>query len=285
MPRAALDRPPRAATLELIATCALIVTLAMAGCTSAARHAENVAAREGLTATTVTGQPFLHRVFRNDAPSAGPLHIYIDGDGTPHPTPDTIAADPTPRHPLMLELLALDPHRGVYVGRPCYFALNDPACDARYWTLRRFSGEVADSLITVIRAEERRAQIEHVQLFAHSGGAVLAWTLASRLPEVTAVVTVAGNLDVPAWTQLHGYTPLEDAPNPADLPIRREGFVALHYAGGKDANVPPSLIREAAARAGGEVIEIADFGHTCCWSRIWPEVLARLSAKDVAATP
>ena len=40
---------------------------------------------------------------------AGALHVYIEGDGTPYVARHDFAADPTPRNPLMLRLMTLDP--------------------------------------------------------------------------------------------------------------------------------------------------------------------------------
>src|SRR6185436_12059458 len=118
--------------------------------------------------------------------------------------------DPTPRHPLMLQLMTLDSAPSVYVGRPCYFGLaNDPPCTPRDWTLDRFSPRIVDSMASVIEQLRAGRGTDAIELYGHSGGAALAVLLAARLGGVQRIVTIAGNLDVEAWTTYHGYTPLE----------------------------------------------------------------------------
>jgi pimeloyl-ACP methyl ester carboxylesterase len=56
-----------------------------------------------------------------------------------------------------------------------------------------------------------------VLLIGHSGGA-LAILLAARVPQVVAVVTIAGNLDTDVWTKLHGYLRLQGSLNPIAAP-------------------------------------------------------------------
>src|SRR6266545_4164343 len=95
-------------------TLSLVIAL-LGGC---AGPSERFAAR-------VEGEGFAHVVYRPAGlrPDGGRvLHIYLDGDGTPwergRPAPD-----PTPRAPLVLRLMALDPAPRVYLGRPCYHGL------------------------------------------------------------------------------------------------------------------------------------------------------------------
>ena len=73
------------------------------------------------------------------------LHVYLDGDGTPmlgsYP-----AADPTPRDPLVLDLMALDSTPSIYVGRPCYHGLSGAPCSPSLWTSGRYSEPVVASM-------------------------------------------------------------------------------------------------------------------------------------------
>lgn len=75
-----------------------------------------------------------------------------------------------------------------------------------------------------------------VILVGHSGGGVLATLIAQRSPQVTAVVTLAAPLDTDRWTASHGYSPLYDSINPAQLPSRADIY-QLHLTGSQDTQV------------------------------------------------
>jgi hypothetical protein len=48
-----------------------------------------------------------------------------------------------------------------------------------------------------------------------------------------------------------------------------------HHVGGRDTNVPPSVVQSFARRhPAAQVIEIADYGHECCRLERWPQLLA-----------
>ena len=274
-----------AAGLRLIAT-GILAVLCLAACASPARHADDLARRSGFTRELVTGDGFLHRIYRNSAAvraaragapfaAAGTLHIYIDGDGTPYLHADLVAADPTPHDPLMLRLMALDRAPSVYLGRPCYFEPDrDPACRSIFWTLRRYGPEVLASMEAVLRAERDRAGANRVVLFGHSGGGTLAMLLAQRIDAVVRVVTIGANLDVGAWCRLHHYTALSGSEDPVDEPPR-VGLQTLHLVGADDRNTPPALVSAAARARGGEPVRVlAHQDHNCCWEAVWPVILA-----------
>ena len=76
-----------------------------------------------------------------------------------------VAADPTPRRPLMLQILARAPMPAIYVGRPCYFETRaDPGCTPELWTSARYSDAVVASLAAVINGYVERGGFERVIL-------------------------------------------------------------------------------------------------------------------------
>jgi len=270
-----MDAARRALYVVMIAA----LTGAAGGCVTAASRVAHLARAAGFQEDLVNGSRFRHRVYRREARGAdapGVLHVYIEGDGHPFLSPTTVSLDPTPRDPLMLRLMALDAARSLYLGRPCYFGLSeDRGCDPSYWTLRRFSPEVVESLAVVLRSEALRANARDIELYGHSGGGTLAVLLAARVPSVTRVITIGATLDTAAWSALHGYTPLLGSLNPAELGPNPERPRVLHLVGAQDTNTPPELVESAAARTGavGSVRIVRGYTHSCCWQEIWESVL------------
>lgn len=260
----------------------LISTLAVGACASPAERFDRHAAQLGLMREDVWGDGFHHAVFhRPKDPQTGMLHVYLGSDGTPWLRGRWPAADPTPRAPLALELMALDPAPAVYLGRPCYHGLaRAPRCGDALWTDRRYGEEVAASMTAAMR---RLAPDRPLVLFGYSGGGALAMLVAPRLPAAVAVVTVAANLDIDAWAEHHGYRPLVGSLNPADQPPLDPAIVQVHLAGAEDRRVPPELIRPALAQAGAPPLRVLpDHDHSRGWRRTWPAVLSALRASLAA---
>lgn len=232
-----------------------------------------------MLAEVVPGTEFRHVAFRQARAPSRSLHVYLDGDGTPwvrgRPAPD-----PTPRSPLVLDLMALDPAPSVYLGRPCYHGLAaTPPCSSALWTGERYSPAVVTSMAAALRHILREGGFDHVAWFGYSGGGTLAVLLAPRFPETTDVVTIAANLEIDAWADLHGYARLTGSVNPATQPPLPAAIRQRHYVGSNDRRVP----RDVTARGPigpGTVTVVPGYDHVCCWSAIWPAVLA-----DVAGAP
>ena len=261
----------------------------LAACADPARKSARFAQQHGFQSDVVTGSLFQHRVYRADADSSGTgvLHVYIEGDGSPFLDRNSVALDPTPRDPLMLRLMALDPSPSIYLGRPCYLGLSgDRHCNPRYWTLERFSADVVNSMAAALLSEAARVRATSLQLYGHSGGATLAVLLADRIPEVTQVVTIGANLDIDAWSAMHGYTTLSGSLNPMSMQWHRAPPQMMHLVGSQDKNTPPALIQQAAKTSvGGSVRVVEGYNHNCCWEQIWPSILrnaASLSTSKAA---
>ena len=248
----------------------------LAGCTTAVERTDAIAARHGWSRAVVEGAQFRHVVFDNGIRDVTrPLHVYLEGDGRPYLDRWTIASDPTPRRPVMLELMALDPGPAVLVGRPCYSGLaRDPPCTPLDWTIGRFSERVVDSLASVIEQLRRDRGQTAIHLFGHSGGGALAVLLAGRLPGVERVVTLAGNLDPESWARHHDYALLADSLNPSTLGGLPVSVDQAHLAGELDDVVPAWMIRDAARRLGTATVEIVPgVAHSCCWAARWRRLL------------
>ncbi len=229
------------------------------------------AQQSGLAVETATGNPFIHRVFRKQGQGSR-LHIYIEGDGRAWLSSRRIALDPTPRESLTLELMLLDPAPAAAIGRPCYFDVSDPACSPRWWTSHRYAVEVVESLSAVIT--QYAADFDGVILIGHSGGGTLAMLIAAMNEKVEALVTIGGNLDIRAWTQRHGFSPLVGSRNPALQPPLPHSIVQHHYLGSEDQKIFPDMIRPVVDRqANARLVIVDEFNHRCCWQRRWNTIL------------
>jgi hypothetical protein len=257
-----------------------ISLLALTACAAPALRFQDRATALGLHRTTVQGTAFEHVVYwRAGTAGSRSLHVYLDGDGRPWSAGEP-ARDPTPRHPLVLELMALDPGPVAYLGRPCYHGHAEArGCGPRLWTAARYSEAVVASMAAAAHRLLEHGGFAEIRWFGYSGGGTLAMLLGARVRETLSVVTVAGNLDIELWTRLHGYAPLTGSLNPAaglELPaaVRQR-----HYAGARDRSVPPNVVA-AGPIAPGTLVVVPGYDHRCCWTTLWPQIL-----RDISTTP
>ena len=193
------------------------------------------------------------------------------------------AADPTPRDPLVLDLMTLDSAPAIYMGRPCYHGLGDRAsCVPALWTSGRYSELVVSSMAAAVQRVVAARGVERIVWIGYSGGGVLAVLLAPRVPQTVGLVTIAANLDIDAWSD-HADTPrLIDSLNPARQPPLAPSLYQHHYAGGRDSSVPVQVTR-AGATPNAQITVVADYDHRCCWTTLWPTILATLN-RDLPPT-
>ena len=176
--------------------------------------------------------------------------------------------------------MARDQADSVFVGRPCYYGLNkDLGCDPELWTFSRYSKDVVSSMAKVVQDLSVQGGYEEIRIIGYSGGGAIARLMASDIPNLVGILTVAANLDIDAWTTLHKYLPLHDSENPANLPPLPFDIVHVQAIGGKDKVVPRSITRDYLNKGNAlEVWTYPDFDHVCCWVDEWPSVLARFEA-------
>lgn len=258
----------------------LLIVWLLGGCATPAANMDRHAARLGYDRQIVAGQGFRHVVYLKPGLSeeGDILHVYLDGDGTPWLGRNQAASDPTPHRPLMLDLMAMDPVRSIYLGRPCYLGMSSEAgCSSRLWTSARYSSAVVDSMSAAL--DRLAVHASERVLIGYSGGGTLAMLMAERSPKTAAVITVAANLDTVRWADMHRQPSLSDSLNPATRPALSATIRQHHYAGAEDDNVPPALIRSAiAAQTQAHYTEYAGQDHACCWREVWGQILGGLSS-------
>jgi hypothetical protein len=258
----------------------LCLVVQIAGCTNPSRRLDEHAADLGLRKVIVQGDSYSHVAYIKDgrATPNSALHVYLEGDGTPWVRRRVAAADPTPRTPLMIELMQLDPAPSLYLGRPCYHGLNKAkACTPDMWTDRRYSEAVVASMSAAL--DRLSGDYQALVLLGYSGGGTLAMLLAERQSRTETVITVAANLDTVRWSVLHKQQPLTGSLNPATRPPLPRRIRQMHFAGAQDDNVPPVLVRDVIAQQQGAVFRVfPNQDHSCCWRDVWKEILGGLAA-------
>jgi pimeloyl-ACP methyl ester carboxylesterase len=227
----------------------------------------------------IQGAQFRHEIFASPRRTDNVLYVFIEGDGSPWADHGTVAArDPTPLRPLALELAARTAHSVLYLGRPCYFHVHaDRACSTDLWTSARYSRAVVDSMVAATNRYAASGGFAHVILIGYSGGGALAVLMAPAVRDVRAVITIAANLDVADWVDLHGYLPLERSLDPASQPPLSLDIEQRHLIGERDINVPESVNGRYLRTLGVDRIwRYSTFDHVCCWVQQWPAILERI---------
>jgi dienelactone hydrolase len=166
----------------------------------------------------------------------------------------------------------------VYLARPCQYVEADDKKNCRqfFWTDGRFAPEVIEAGNQAVGDLMRRFGAAKLVLVGYSGGGAVAALIAARRKDVLRLVTVAGNLDHRAWTEMHHVPALKGSLNPADA---WEALVALpqqHLVGGRDEivnhAVTDSYVSRFPSNRKPALTTLPDFDHVCCWVDRWPSI-------------
>jgi pimeloyl-ACP methyl ester carboxylesterase len=124
-----------------------------------------------------------------------------------------------------------------------------------------------------------RAGAGRVRLVGWSGGGVMATLVAARRADVAGLITIAAPLDVAAWTQGRGISPLLGL-DPADLPPISAPQV--HLSGAFDPIVRPAVVKPTARRLAGPQGQVETWPerHDCCWVARVEAIAAGLNAQQ-----
>jgi len=259
-------------SIALLAGCATVNT--------GYRVADTIASEHHFTREYVdTGLSRLTTLY-NFTRAGAPLTIYIEGDGSAWRSRHMLSDDPTPRHPLVLSLAAIDPSRNVaYLARPGQLTASGAVdCDPAYWSERRFSQEVVSALNAAIDHLKAMSQSKEIHMIGYSGGAALAVILAAKRNDVVSIRTVAGHLDTRAFCEYHHVSPLDGSLDPIDYAVSVKHIPQRHFIGSKDIVVPAFIAQSFVEREGdkkSDRITVVDgVSHTNGWQEQWQELLA-----------
>jgi hypothetical protein len=264
----------------LVWTICLGCLIGTAGCTSPAAKLQAQANQIGLQTLALSVDVFRLTAFYQ--PGQRPskrLHVYLEGDGRPWLHGNWPAEDPTTQASLMLPLMALDTGAGLYLGRPCYNGhAKDAGCNSKHWTSARYGEQIVNAMAVALEQFCQRHDIQQLVLIGHSGGGTLALLLAGRLPQTQLIVTLAGNYDIDAWTDHHGYLRLTESINPARQ--AETGIEEWHFLGADDTTIPPQLILSALQhRLHSHVEVLPSVEHQTGWLEVWSGILKKINQK------
>lgn len=266
----------------LISSC-----LFTAACTSNSKNkfteANIVAENNGFIKKLVQGDQFLLTTYQKIADQNQPYVFYIESDGHAFMSYG-VSDDPTPYHPLLLKLAAVDPRPNVvYIARPCqYTPMNlNPKCTEStiFWTTKRLSEEVVTSINQVIKTINNGKPFS---LVGYSGGGGVAVLVAARNRHVKDIITLAGNLDIISFSDFHSPTSdpqkrqLVDSLNPIDYATKINQIPQLHIAGGRDKKVPPFISSKYIHASNSTCVHqkiFANATHSEGWQAAWLSIL------------
>ena len=225
---------------------ALLQGCATPSATSRAEAAEEIAIKAGFKGFTLTGTYFTLQGFANLQGGGETTAIYIEGDGRAWASRTRPSLNPTPVNPLALRLAAFDGRANViYLGRPCQYVdlTSQPNCQVKYWTSHRFAPEVISDYGLILDQVKQQTGVKQFHLIGFSGGAAVAALLAASRSDVSALVTIAGNLDLEALASHHKVSPLSGSLDPADFASKLVAIPQVHLVGEGDKVIPPGLTK------------------------------------------
>lgn len=177
---------------------------------------------------------------KNTIKKGEPLRIYFEGDGDPNPT-----------HKVAFDLAKADSTSNVvYVARPCQW-VDDKICKQKpeIYKEARFHTEIMQEMQELTEYLIRKHKAPSVDLIGYDGGAVVALTMAPRVP-TNRVITIAGITDVNAYNVYHDLPEMddEDTENPAQNLAALAPIPQIHYVGKEDNVTPRRLVERFVAR-------------------------------------
>ena len=199
--------------------------------------------------------------------------FYIEGDGYIAGRYG-LSANPTPRSDSLLRLVAQDKRPNVvYIARLCQYTpmhLNSK-CSPKYWSDSRLSLETVNVLSGVID------QVNNGRPFSvigYSGGGGIAVLIAAQHSSVKDIITIAGNLDIDAFTRHHHSPTMFNSLNPIDYVNKVRHIPQIHLSGGLDHVVPGFITEHYVRIADSPCVSMQRLdgaGHSDGWEGFWLE--------------
>ncbi len=262
----------------------IAIFLILPGCATVASsfdpqvHTQRIANKHQFTKERIPAGIFTLTAYEKLRQHGSLVRAYIEGDGRAWLSRHEVSFDPTPAHPVLFELAALDPASNVvYLARPCQFdnSATEEPCGPEYWTDKRFSEEVISSVNSALDAIIDKQGATQLELVGYSGGAAVAVLVAARRHDVASIRTIAGNLDPATVNRHHGAGPLEGSLDPMSVARQIAHIPQRHFIGTRDAVVPRQALENFRQAAAGclELTAVDGATHHEGWAKKWRELL------------
>lgn len=242
--------------------------------------AHRLAASGGLSAHAVDAGGFRFQIYERYRGDADMVRVYIEGDGYAWVSRSRPSGDPTPMNPVALRLAAVDDAGSVaYLARPCqyYMKSNGKRCDRKYWMGARFAPEVIAAMDGAIDEIKRRSGAQRVELVGFSGGGAVVSLLTARRADVSALRSVAGNLDHVALHRHHKVSQIPESLNAADVAHRIAHVPQVHFVGAQDDVVGGFVYESYRAKMGESSCaskqRVEGASHGQGWAQKWRALL------------
>ncbi|MDD2652711.1 MAG: alpha/beta hydrolase [Sulfurimonas sp.] len=206
------------------------------------------------------------------------LFVFVEGDGAAWKSRNVVSNDPTPKKPTSLFLLnSVQKKCSLYLARPCQYT--GQKCDKKEFTSHRYSPAVLKNYNEILTTYKQKYAIDDFVLVGYSGGGAVVALLATMREDISAIVTVASNLDTDAWTSYHNVTPLYGSLNPAHFAYKLEDIPQYHLVGSRDTIVPQTVFESYKSRFSNQKnihLFVYDNGHYDGWDCFFREFFQSL---------
>ena len=240
----------------------MLIPFVLTSCTShesRQKSANMIAEHSGFKSDVIKAGAFWLQTYQKVQNPNLPYTVYIEGDGFAFRNKWQISEDPTPTRSMVLELATRDYRSNIiYIARPCqYEAIEiDHYCNNSYWTTKRMSDEVVNSINVAIKTITHN---QPVDIIGYS------------------IITIAANLDHVAFNQYHNVRPMIGSLNPIDVATKVRNIPQMHYTGGEDKIVPAFIADKFVQVSNSPCVKqeiVPDISHDSGWEKMWNYVLS-----------
>jgi len=264
----------------VLASC---VFLLMTGCATHSRleNAEKTASTNLMQNIKISSKPFVITLFNKITNSNEPATVYIEGDGLAWLGRRTPSLDPTPIHPIALELAAKDPSPNViYMARPCQYSklTTTQACPTKYWTSHRFAPEVINAMSNALSNIKQQNNLSEFNLVGFSGGGAVAALITAQRNDILSLRTVAGNLDHILTSKIHNVSDMQGSLNPTEVASQISNIPQHHFIGTEDKIIPFAIYKSFRKASGNtdciRYTLVQNTSHNKGWNEKWRHLLS-----------